>query len=99
MSADPTTTPYAPGYDHHADWEAHCARKDAEQAAPRTYEVREVYGHWIVQTKMGCINGLAAWVQIADCGERDETDQMCGYDPKEWAHRIADALEAAHGKL
>lgn len=66
--------------------------------APRAemYRVRECHlsGRWTVETQLPCINGLSAWVTVADCGKPDPSDQMCGFDPEEWAHRIATALNA-----
>lgn len=63
------------------------------------YRAREccLSGRWIVETEMACINGLSAWVTVADCGRPDPSDEMCGFDPGEWAKRIAGLLEAQHG--
>lgn len=73
-------------------------RNEGAALKARTYRAVEMFGRWVVQTEMSCINGLSAWVTLADCGAPDPRDQMCGFDPEEWASRIADALEAAHAR-
>jgi len=59
------------------------------------FRARECHlsGEWIVETEMMCLNGLAAWVSVANCGKPEASDEMTGYDPAEWARRIASALE------
>lgn len=59
------------------------------------YEVRSLYGKWGVWVLLPAINGLSAWVQIADCGKPDPEDQMFeGFDPQRNAEMIAAALNA-----
>jgi hypothetical protein len=60
----------------------------------KPYRATEMFGSWCVQTEMLCINGLVAWVTVADCGAPDPSDEMTGYDPQEYAERIAAALNA-----
>jgi hypothetical protein len=53
------------------------------------------FGRWTVDAFLTAINGLSAWVTIADCGTPEPEDQMFdGFDPQRHAEDIAAALNA-----
>lgn len=53
------------------------------------------FDHWQVYALMPAINGLSAWIVIADCGKSEPEDQMFeGFDPQRHAETIAAALNA-----
>lgn len=60
-----------------------------------TYRVSYTRGEWIVEGNLPCINGLSAWVEVANCGTPDETDQMHDLDREQMAMRIARELNRA----
>lgn len=61
---------------------------------PETYRARQSQfsGRWVVEQHRPCINGLAAWVVVADCGEQEPGDEMHGLDREQMARDIAAAM-------
>lgn len=57
-------------------------------------EQMQFTGHWVVQQNRPCINGLAAWVVVADCGTPEPEDEMSGLDRERMAQDIAAAMNA-----
>lgn len=53
------------------------------------------FDRWTVDALLPAINGLSAWVTIADCGKPEPENQMFeGFDPQRHAETIAAALNA-----
>jgi len=49
---------------------------------------------WFVEQHRPCINGLSAWVIVADCGVPEPGDEMHGLDRERMARDLAAAMNA-----
>jgi hypothetical protein len=65
-------------------------------AGSRTSNYRvstDLRGHTVVEAHMACINGLSAWVMVADLGKEHPEDQMFGgFDREAIGQKIVAAL-------
>ena len=58
----------------------------------------DLRGHTVVEANLPCINGLAAWVMVADLGKPEPEDEMFGgLDRDAMAERIVAALDPTDG--
>lgn len=56
----------------------------------------DMRGHTVVEEYKACINGLSAWVMVADLGKEQPEDEMFGgLDREALASRIVNALGVA----
>lgn len=69
---------------------------NTQTSEERVRSTTDMRGHTVVEAHMPCINGLNAWVVVADLGKPQPEDEMFGgIDRPALAHRIASALNTS----